>query len=41
MDKDHLVTTVLDRLDKKSRIKSMRSIVDDAKAIEVTSPVNP
>ena len=36
MDKDHLVTAVLDRLDKKSRAKSMESIVDAAMAIELT-----
>ena len=36
MDKDQLVTDVLDRLDKKSRAKSMESIVDAAMAIELT-----
>ena len=41
MDKDHLVTAVLDRLDKKSRAKSLESIVDAAKAIKLTPPVNP
>ena len=41
MDKDHLVTAVLDRLDKKSRAKSLESIVDAAKAIKLTPPINP
>ena len=41
MDKDHLVTAVLDRLDKKSKTKSIGSIVDGVKVIELTLPVNP
>ena len=42
MDKDHLVTAVLDRLDKKNKAKSRGgAIVDGVRAIEFTPPVNP